>query len=206
MALTRTLIEVSSFEGDDVYRATAAIADPMLRTRHKTFNDEKDDPELFVRPRDAKTEAAYLEYWSLQERAFRRVGTATRRWVSLQQKAVADANTPELKDALRKVVLKRLLDWQLQTLDQIDSRLALYLSAPPQNISAPEHAPELLVADLVLIGLLIGIPALIILAVVASHRRTGFVELPSFARSDLVPGSEPGRLVMVIQAGPLGLG
>ena len=60
MALTRTLIEVSSFEGDDVYRATAAIADPMLRTRHKTFNDDKDDPELFVRPRDANTEAAYL--------------------------------------------------------------------------------------------------------------------------------------------------
>lgn len=162
MALTRTLIEVSSFEGDDVYRATAAIADPMLRTRHKTFNDDKDDPELFVRPRDANTEAAYLEYWSLQERAFRRVGTATRRWVSLQQKAVADANTPELKDALRKVVLKRLLDRQLQTLDQIDSRLATYLNAPPQNITAPEHAPELLVADLVLIGLLIGIPAIII--------------------------------------------
>jgi hypothetical protein len=135
--LTRTLIEVSSHEGDDVYRATASIADPMLRTRHKTFNDDHDDPELFVRPQTPQTEAAYREYWSLQERAFRRVGTATRRWVSLQQKAVAEANTPEQKDALRSVVLKRLLDRQLKMLDDSEARLATYLKDPPQNMPPP---------------------------------------------------------------------
>lgn len=73
----------------------------------KTFNDDHDDPELFVRPQDASTEAAYREFWSLQQRAFRRVGTATRRWVTLQQKALAEATTAEQKATLRSAVLKR---------------------------------------------------------------------------------------------------
>lgn len=160
--LTRTLIEVSSHEGDDVYRATASIADPMLRTRHKTFNDDHDDPELFVRPQTPQNEAAYREYWSLQERAFRRVGTATRRWVSLQQKALAEATTAEQRAALRSVVLKRLLDRQLKMLDDSEARLATYLKDPPQNLAAPEHSPALLAVDAVVVGLVIGIPAFII--------------------------------------------
>lgn len=162
LAMTRALIDVSSFEGDKVYRATAGIADPMLRTRHKTFDDDRDDPEKFVRPRSAETEAAYIDFWSLQERAFRRVGTATRRWVSLQQKALANAQSPEQKDALRKIVLKRLLDRQLKMLDEGEARLAQYLKDPPQNITAPEHAPELLVAALLLPVFVLGIPILIL--------------------------------------------
>lgn len=162
MVLTRTMIDVSSDQGDDVYRATAGIGDPALRSRHKTFDEEHDDPEKFVRPRDASTESAYKEFWSLQEQAFRRVGTAKRRWVQLQQKLLASATTPEQKDALRKEVLKRLLDRQLKMLDASDARLAQYLADPPQNISAPEKAPELLVADVVIIGLLVGIPLIIV--------------------------------------------
>lgn len=161
LVITRTLIDVSSHEGDDVYRATAAIADPRLRTRHKTFNEEKDDPEQFVIPKTDKNKAAYDEFFALQARAFRRVGTALRRWVSLEQKAIADASTPEQKEALRKEVLKRLVERQLKMQADGDARLAQYLGKPPHNVTAPEHAPELLVADVVIVGLVAGVPMLI---------------------------------------------
>ena len=59
-------------------------------------------------------------------------------------------------------MLKRLLDRQLKMLDASDARLAQYLADPPQNISAPEKAPELLGADVVIIGLLVGIPLIIV--------------------------------------------
>ncbi|MBL8632007.1 MAG: hypothetical protein JNM40_02205 [Myxococcales bacterium] len=161
MAITRALIDVSSHEGDDVYRATAAIADPRLRTRHTTFNEERDDPEKFVVSKTDKNKAAYDEFFALQARAFRRVGTALRRWVSLEQKAIADASTLEQKDALRKEVYKRLIERQLKMQADSEARLQQYLAKPPQNITAPEHAPELLVADVVAVGLVAGVPMLI---------------------------------------------
>lgn len=158
MAITRTLIDVSSFEGDKVYRATMAIADPALLTRHKLFLEE-DDPDKFLRPASPQLDRDLQTFWSLQERAFRRVGTALRRWVALQEKAVADAATPEARQALRKAVLDRLVKRQLHMLEEADGRLARYLQDPPRNVSAPERDPKLLAVDLVLVGLVLGLPA-----------------------------------------------
>lgn len=158
LAITRTLIDVSSDEGDDVYRATRAIADPKLRSRNVRFDEDHDDPDMFLRKRTPDLEGSYVEFWALQERAFRRVGTALRRWVTLQQQAITAAQTPEQKAALRATVTKRLITRQLKMLDEADARLANYLSDPPKNVTAPERAPEILAIDVVLIGLGIGLP------------------------------------------------
>lgn len=162
MAITRTLIDVSSFEGDKVYRATMAIADPALRTRHKVFLEE-DDPDKFLKPASPQLDQDLQTFWSLQERAFRRVGTALRRWVALQEKAVADAATPEAKEALRKAVLDRLVKRQLRMLDEADGRLERYLADPPRNVSAPERDTKLLAVDVGLVGLVLGLPAFLFL-------------------------------------------
>ena len=162
LAITNALIDVSSYEGDKVYRATMAIADPALRTRHKTFNEEKDDPDAFLKPQSPQRDQDFVGFFALQERAFRRVGTALRRWVALQEKAIAEAGTPEAKEALRKAVLGRLIKRQLGLLDEADARLQKYLADPPRNVTAPEHDPALLVVDLGLVALAIGVPSMIL--------------------------------------------
>jgi len=162
LVITRELIEVSSQEGQALYRATRAIADPQLSTRHKVFNDETDDPDSMVIAETPATAAAYQDFWALQERAFRRVGTAERRVVALTQKALAGATTPEARAELRKLVLTRLLTRQLKALDEVDARLADYLRDPPSTLSAPEHSPALLAIDLALVALVVGGAALLI--------------------------------------------
>lgn len=167
LAITRALIDVSSYEGDKVYRATRSIADPSLRTRHRVFNEEKDDPDAFLKPPSPRRDQNLVAFWALQEQAFRRVGTALRRWVALQEKAVASATTPEAKEALRRAVTERLVKRQLAMLDEADARLQKYLADPPRNVSAPEHDPALLAVDLGLLAIAVGIP----LALVRRRRR-----------------------------------
>lgn len=162
LVITRELIEVSSQEGQALYRATRAIADPELSTRHKVFNDEADDPEAFVIAETPATAAAYQDFWALQERAFRRVGTAERRVVALTQKALAGAPSPEARAELRKQILSRLVTRQLKMLDEVDARLADYLRDPPSTLSAPEHSPALLAVDLAGVALVVGGVALLI--------------------------------------------
>lgn len=162
LVITRELIEVSSQEGQALYRATRAIADPRLSTRHLAFNEEKDDPDTMVIAETPDSAAAYQDFWALQERAFRRVGTAQRRVVALTQKVLAGAPTPEARAELRKLVLTRLVTRQLKALDEVDARLADYLRDPPSTISAPEHSMGLLAIDLALVALLVGGAALIV--------------------------------------------
>lgn len=162
LIVTRELIDVSSREGQVLYRATRAIADPRLSTRHLTFNDETDDPERFIIAETPASAPAFQEFWSLQERAFRRVGTAQRRVVALVQKALAGAQTAEARAELRKIVLQRLLERQLKMLDEADARLADFLRDPPKTITAPEHSPGLLAVDIALLALLAGVIGLII--------------------------------------------
>lgn len=162
LAITRELIEVSSREGQALYRATRAIADPRMSTRKVVFNDETDDPEHFIIPETPENAPAFQEFWSLQERAFRRVGTAQRRVVALVQKLLAGAQTPEVRAELRKVVLQRLIERQLKMLDEADARLADYLRDPPKNVTAPEHSPALLAVDIAIAALVVGGLALLL--------------------------------------------
>ena len=161
LAITRALIEVSSHEGQALYRATRVIADPRLHTRSLLFHDEVDDPDRFIIAQTPENAAAFEEFWSLQERAFRRVGTAERRITALMQKALAGAQTPEARAELQKLVLQRLLDRQLKMLDDVDARLADYLKNTPSSITAPERSPGLLAVDGVILVVLIAAGLLI---------------------------------------------
>lgn len=163
MAITRAMIEASSHEGDAVYRATRSIADPRLRTRHVIYDENRDDPDSALVPRSSENESSYRDFYSLQERAFHRVGTALRRWVALQQKAVSVTN-PDERAALRAAIVERLVSRQLKMLDAQDARLADYLAHPVQLGTEPEHSPGLLAAD-------IGILALVLLVGYRIFRR-----------------------------------
>ncbi len=154
LLMTRALIDASSFEGAEVYRATRSLALPILRSRFGQYDETRDDPDLFVLPRQADTSAAYEQFFGLQEKAFRRVGTALRRWVMLQRKATGqDGSSQSAEDraAIRAIALERLIARQLHMLDQQDARLADFLRQPPELQTQPEKAPGLLAADLVLL-------------------------------------------------------
>lgn len=156
LLMTRALIEASSFEGADVYRATRAIALPILRSRFGHYDETHDQPDQFLLARDASNEAAYELFFGLQEKAFRRVGTALRRWVALQRKATGQdgsAQSAEDRAAIRAIALERLVARQLHLLGQQETRLADFLRQPPELQTQPEKSPGLLAVDLGLIVL-----------------------------------------------------
>ena len=161
MAIVRTLIEASSHEGDAVYRATRTIADPKLRTRNGHYDENANDPDASLIPRGPTTEASYREFFELQERAFRRVGTAMRRWVVLQQKALATEKADD-RVFLKQVAIERLAARQLKALDVADARLADYLAHPVESKTQPEQSPLLLAADIAIL-LAINVPIVLIL-------------------------------------------
>jgi len=160
LALTRALIETSSHEGDAVYRATRSIANPVLRTRNGHYDDVGFDPDKWILPRDSSNEAYYRDFFDLEERSFRRVGTVLRRWVALQKKALS-VEKPDDRAFLRSVALERLITRQLRMMDQQEARLADYVKHPPEASLTPERSPILLVADLVLL-FVVGLPILLI--------------------------------------------
>lgn len=159
MVIVRTLIEASSHEGDGIYRATRAIADPKLRTRHGHYEEDASDPDKALIPRNAGNESNYQEFFGLQERAFRRVGTAMRRWVTLQQKALATEKADD-RMFLKQVAIERLASRQMKSLDIADARLADYLAHPSESKTLPEQSPGLLLADIGIL-LLLNVPVLI---------------------------------------------
>ena len=162
LLITRALIEASSYEGADVYRATRSIAAPILRTRFGQYDESRDDPDRYLVPRGGDNEQSYSQFYALQERAFRRVGTAQRRWVALQRKATgADnpAQPAEERVAIRAIALERLVARQLRMLDAQEARLADFLRKPPEISTQPEKSPGLLATDI----------ALLLLAAVALH-------------------------------------
>jgi hypothetical protein len=154
LLMTRALIEASSFEGADVYRATRAIALPILRSRFGQYDESRDEPDQFLLPRAADNQASYEQFFGLQEKAFRRVGTALRRWVALQRKAAGQDGGPQSQEdraTIRAIALERLVARQLHMLEQQELRLADFLRQPPELQTQPEKAPGLLAADIALV-------------------------------------------------------
>lgn len=166
LAITRALIDASSREGADVYRTTRAIAIPRMRKEGQHFEDN-DDPDAFVVPPSPENQRAYADYFALQERAFRRAGTALRFWVALENKALLDIKTEEQRAALRTVVMDRLLKRQLAALTQAEARRADYLKDPPKESSAPERMPAILAVEIAVPAL----AALLIFGLVRWRRR-----------------------------------
>jgi hypothetical protein len=179
MAIVRTLIEASSHEGDAVYRATRNIADPKLHTRNGHYDEDANDPDSSLIPRSAANEASYQEFFTLQERAFRRVGTAMRRWIVLQQKALA-VDKPDDRAFMKQVAIERLAARQLKALDAGEARLADYLSHPIESKTEPEHSPLLLAADIAIL-LAINVPILFFLR--RRRRKAAVVATPEPAAS-----------------------
>jgi hypothetical protein len=146
---TRAMIEASSREGAEVYRATRTIADPRYRRAGVLYDEEHDDPDRAVLPEGERDEKAYAELFALQERAFRRAGTAMRRWVELEQHAFAKAPSPTDRERLRSAVIERLVRRQLKLLAEAESRRADYLAHPPPVASGEEHMPIMLAIEII---------------------------------------------------------
>lgn len=160
LLITRALIEISSHEGDDVYLATRSIADPILRTRFGHYDETRDDPDRALIPRSQQNEQSYRDFFSLQERAFRRVGTALRRWVALQNRGMGTASQPisaEERAVVRAVALERLIQRQLHFLQQQELRLADYLRQPPQVQTQPEKSMPILLFDVAVLAAIIAL-------------------------------------------------
>lgn len=155
LAITRAIIESSSLEGADVYRAIRAIASPRLREEGVLYDDERDDPDAALVPvgkRDPEMERAF---YALEERAFRRAGTALRLWLELEQRALEGAATPEARSELRARVLERLVRRQSKLLGEAEARRADYLAHPPERRGAPERMTSVLLGEISLV-LLVG--------------------------------------------------
>jgi hypothetical protein len=160
--ITETLIEASSYEGDDVYRATRAIADPKWRKYGEAYDYDHDDPDLAVVPMTPTNAADYATFWRLQEEAFGRTGTAIRRWQLLQDRALdAAMGDPERKDQLKHAVQDRLIRRQTRMLSEAEARRADWLANPPADGPDGEHLPEVLggeiAAGVVVVGIIGGV-------------------------------------------------
>jgi hypothetical protein len=159
-AITRALIDVSAEHGDDVYRATRAIAEPRYRREGVLFDGDADDPDSAVLPQAANAQA-YAEFYRLQAESFRRVGTALRRWMELERQAVSEASaSPEATEQLRGAVLDRLVRRQLAALGEAEARRTEYLANPPSKTSAPERSLPILLGEIGGVGLVAGLVAL----------------------------------------------
>jgi hypothetical protein len=152
IAITRALIATSAEEGDDVYRATRAIALPQWRKEGVLYDYVKEDPDNAVEAPNEKNAADYQVFWGLQEKAFRRVGTALRREVALQR-AFAAAATPEEKAARRDAVIDRLVKRQMKMLTDSEQRREQYLKTHTAVSKPPERMPVMLAGQ-------IGVPGL----------------------------------------------
>lgn len=158
-ALTRAMIEVSSFEGEAVYRSARDVGAPLLRREGVSFPDQG-DPDGFIQPFGEGTRAAYERFFALQTQAFSRAGTALRRWMKLQDQALASEGAP--REALRQQVLDRLVRRQLKLLGEAEARRADYLKDPPHETVTPERMPAVLAAEILLPLLLLGGAALLL--------------------------------------------
>jgi hypothetical protein len=156
IAITRTLINTSAEEGDDVYRATRGIALSKWRQAGVLYDWTKEDADGAVHPPDAKNQPLYDEFWSLQERAFARASTAVRRMVQLQKKAVGEATDPAAKLELRNRVLDRLIRRQLKMMAEGETRRSSYLSMPVTQASTPERMPAMLAGQVAVPAALAG--------------------------------------------------
>jgi hypothetical protein len=160
IVLVRELIDVSSREGADVYRATRAITDPRFRKAGILYDEAHDDPDQAILPRNERDEEAYGELLALEGRGFRRAGTAMRRWIALEKKAFE--STGEEKNHLRDRAIERLVRRQLLILEQAETRRSDYIAHPPAHGSGVDRMPIMLVIEVAI--------ALIALALIA--RRT----------------------------------
>jgi hypothetical protein len=159
-ALTLATIDVSSYDGADLYRATRGIALAKWRKQGVVYDWEHDDPLAAVQVPDDKNAAAYADFWRIQTTQFRRAGTVTRRWIALEKAVIAAADAdPAAKDAIRTEVIDRLVERQLAMLTDAEARRADYLANPPDSVTKKEHAPGILITESALV---LGIAAVIV--------------------------------------------
>lgn len=150
LVLTRTLIAVSAEEGDDLYRATRAIALPKWRDEGVLYDYTSVDPDTAVYPSDAGHAADYEAFWALQEKAFRRVGTVLRKQVALQQAFVASAVDATQVEGLRGLVTDRLIRRQFTMLHELETRRGDYVDTHTNKVSPPERMPGMLAVEVLL--------------------------------------------------------
>jgi hypothetical protein len=153
ITITRTLIAVSAEEGDDVYRATRAIALPQWRKEGVLYDYAHADPDEAVYPNDAKHQKDYEAFWALQEKAFKRVGVVLRKEATLQRAWMAAATGDALAEA-QNIVIDRLVARQLKMLEEAEKRRQEYIQNPPVSSATPETMPGMLAVE-------VGIPTVV---------------------------------------------
>lgn len=146
-AMARAMIEASSHEGAAVYQATRAIALRRFSRAGVLFDEHTGDPDASILGEQERDPEAYGRFFELQERAFRRAGTAMRRWVALEKIAIERGADP----ALRAQVIERLVRRQLRALREAEARRADYVADPPREAAGPERMPVMLIAEGVLL-------------------------------------------------------
>lgn len=150
-AMARVVIETSSHEGADVYRATRAIAQRRFSKAGVLFDEKSDDPDSAILDENDRDPEAYGRFFSLQERAFRRAGTAMRRWVALEKQAIEQSADPAERARLRSAAIERLVRRQLRALHEAELRRADYVANPPAEATGPERMPLMLAAEIALL-------------------------------------------------------
>jgi hypothetical protein len=120
-AITRALIERSSFEGAPAYAAIRAVADPRLSRAGQHFGDD-DDPDRSIRAGVDLT-----DFYALEARGARRSDQALAAWwrsfTACQSAPAAVAN-----DFAVELVRQRL-----DTLDAIEARARAWTPPPPDH-------------------------------------------------------------------------
>ena len=107
LAITRATIDTSSLVGAEVYQTVRTFAKPRMHHEGVIFDDKGDpDPELLdYESSGAEVQAAYRRFYELEQSAFRRSGTGLRRYIALQQKALAATGAE--RDALRTALSEK---------------------------------------------------------------------------------------------------
>ena len=148
-AIAKTLIDASSTEGPKAYAEMRQAGLGRLSRYGFVVPEEERarsmDPDSLVAPGGDLT-----ALYALQARAFRRVGTAVRRF---DRELGALAGRPE-KDALAREIASRLLGERLAMLEAAEARRADYVAHPPPPSFGTIKEPSWLISELTLLGLL----------------------------------------------------
>ena len=153
--LTDRIIRASAPEGSELYRLSAEILIPDLRTYGVRLPDDDHNMVPWMRDlADSATRASLDAMLALQAKGFPRIGTALRAYMGCLRDDTRTA--PE--------IMRSLLDRQLPALAAAEARRAAYLADPPEDAADSIRSPGWLLGE-------VGALALVFAAILAWRRR-----------------------------------
>jgi hypothetical protein len=129
-AIVEALAERSSFEGPEVYAEIRKVANKRLSRVHQIYDDQKEDPDLEIRPG-----ADLSRFYELQARGARRSDQALQAWWQ------RFAGCGRLDAAGETKLAESLVRARLDELDAADARAKAYVPKPPERESVNVWVP-----------------------------------------------------------------